>query len=579
MKFIFRLLLLGTVLTVFNGTSVFAQTDEALLRDLAEENKKSVEALVLYPSETRMAILEATKYPEILIKMQDLREKTSAAFRTLIEDFPRTTQAFFYDINRYSGLTETLVQAKNDPATIRKALEALPENKRSEAFGIVDRQMPTLVQINTLNQTTQRTFERLIAGYPAPAQGAFEHLLGLPEVIDLLNEDLRFTLIVGETYKENPVRVIQQMDSLNLVVARSHAEELDNWKTTIENDPEAKAELQSAAKEYAKENGYGAEDYYSDDLYNDRNDYDRDEEIIVHHYYHPFSYWYGYPYWEPFPRWRPYPWWWDWGYNYQPYGVVIVYLPSYYCMNWYFEHPNHHYHYNRLSTHFVEHYNGHRHSGTSVSMGVHDWHQRNGTIISEEFLGDKKHLSGNLKEYGRFEQGRRDYNTKNPRNTVTPEVYLERNKQKYPDIDRSRTAAKSDLQRADEVKRAKRSDWAPPKAKTQPEPAPAPKTERPARQQPPPMQPPAKTEPPAKRETVPTRPPRTRPEEAREYNRQKWEEIKPAPKPPQETRRSNPPAPAPKQQTAKPQQVTPRSKPAPAPNKEAPKSTKSRGAG
>ena len=74
------------------GGQLFAQADKALLRDLAEENKQSVEALALYPEDTRLSILEAAKYPEVLIKMQNIREKTSAAFQTLIEDFPRNTQ-------------------------------------------------------------------------------------------------------------------------------------------------------------------------------------------------------------------------------------------------------------------------------------------------------------------------------------------------------------------------------------------------------------------------------------------------------------------------------------------------------
>ena len=55
-------------LGMYNG---IAQTDLSLLGDLAEENKKSVEALVLYPPETRLAILQATKSPEILVKMQN----------------------------------------------------------------------------------------------------------------------------------------------------------------------------------------------------------------------------------------------------------------------------------------------------------------------------------------------------------------------------------------------------------------------------------------------------------------------------------------------------------------------------
>jgi len=571
MKNIFCLLLSGAVLMAFGLSPVIAQTESALLRDLAEENKKSVEALVLYPSETRLAILETTKHPEVLIKMQDMREKTSAAFRTLIEDFPRTTQAVFYDLSRYSGMVESLVSQKNDLAALRKTLEALPEDQRDEAFGVVTRQMPALLQINDLNQTTHRAFERLIAGYSAPAQRAFEHLLGLPEVIDLLNEDLRFTILVGETYRDNPAWVIQKMDSLNLTVARAHAEELENWKSSLENDPTAKAELQSAASEYASEyaseNGGDSEEYYGDDLYSDGNYADRDDDIAVRHYYEPYPYWYGYPYWQPFPRWHPYPWWWDWGFR--PHGMVIVYLPSYHFTQWYFGNPHHHDHYNHLSTHFVNHYNGHRHSGTSISMGVHEWREQNRAVISDEFLADKTRLPERMKEYGRFEQGRQEFNTKNPRTPATQEVFLEKNAQKYPEIQRSRTASKVEIQRENEVTRQKRADWAPAKAPSRAEPVPAPKTERPARQTPVPTQKqPNRTQPPTTREPAPNprtprteQPartpavpaPRTRPDEAKDYNRQKWGEQKT----PQETR---PSAPAPARQPRTAPQKTEKSR-------------------
>ncbi len=356
-------LVMGMILWLgmYKGT---AQTDLSLLGDLAEENKKSVEALVLYPPETRLAILQATKNPEILVKMQNMREKTSAAFRALIEDFPRTTQAVFYDLNRYPGLVESLVLQRNEPAAIRKSLQVLNSNKVEEAFGVVSRQMSTLVQINDLSQTTRRAFERLITSYPIPAQQAFTHLLDLPEVIDLLNEDLRFTIMVGDVYRDNPAWVIQKMDSLNLVVARAHAEELENWKTSIENDPEAKLELQAAANEYATENGYTVEasegnsvdEYAYDDVYADRDPVNsRTDRQIVQHYYDPYPYWYSYPWWEPYPRWCPYPWWWDWGAYSSPRGPIVIYLPSYHFMHWYFDRPQHHDRYNRLSTHFVRH--------------------------------------------------------------------------------------------------------------------------------------------------------------------------------------------------------------------------------
>ena len=541
------ILFFWALLITFNQTLVNAQTDVALLRDLAEENKKSVEALVLYPSETRLAILETTKHPEVLIKMQDMRDKTSSAFRTLIEDFPRATQEVFYDLCRYPGLVEALVTQKNDPGAQRTSLAVLAEENQANAFGVVERQMPTLVQINQLNQTSDKAFKGLTGKYPASAKQAFEHLLGLPEVIDILNEDLRFTILVGETYQNNPAWVLHKMDSLNLAVARSHAEELENWKSTLENDPDAKTELQSAAKEYADENGYT--DY--DDAY-----YDRPDNIVIHrHYYQPYPYWYGYPWWEPYPRWRPYPWWWDWGCQFPPRGVVIVYMPSYHFMHWYFAHPNHHNHYNHLSAHFVNHYYGHRRSGTTISEGVREWHDRNRTVISDDFLSDKKRLPERLKEYGRFEQARQDYNARNPKKVANQEDFLAKNARKFPEIKRSQETAKTEIIRERDVTRDKSSNWAPAKAPAKPEPTPEIQPARPPRVITP-SQRPTQPEKPSTREPAPTQRPKTQPDDANDYHRQKWEQPKPAP----ETQRRTPtptrertPAPAPKTKQSVPQ--------------------------
>jgi hypothetical protein len=536
-------ILLIAVVAILSASVGLAQKDVALLRDLAEENKKSVEALVLYPSETRLAILEATKHPEVLIKLQDMRERTTAAFRTLMEDFPRKAQDVFYDINRYPGLVEDLVAQQKSAAGLKNALAVLPEYKREDALAVVSRQMLTLEKIKDLNQTTNGAFERLTSAYSTPAQEAFRHLLGMPEVVDLLNEDLRLTVLVGETYRDNPAWVIQKTDSLHLAVARSHAEELENWKTTLENDPNAKAELQAAADDYAAENGYTSEDNDGDDLYDRQY-----RDVYTPDYYYPYSYWYGYPWWEPYPRWHPYPWWWDWGIQYYPYGVVVVYLPSYHFMHWYFDHPSHHEHYNHLSTHFINHYNGHRHSGTTISEGVRDWHDRNRTVISDEFLSDKDRLPDRLKEYGRFEQNRQDYNAKNPKKAVSQADYLEKNAPRYPEIKRSNEVSKKELQRENDKNLEKRSDWAPQKAPVKPDATPAPSPERPPRVVPTPKQYPPKADKPDYRAPTPAPRPITQPDEAKDYHRQKWEQTKPA-------QQNQKPAPNP---TPRPQKTAPK---------------------
>lgn len=547
------------------------QTDKALLRELAEDNKKSIEALVLYPQDARLAILEATKYPEALIKMRSIREKTAAAFRTLIEDFPKSTQTIFYDLTRYPGLIEGVVAQQEDRASVARLLEVLPESERSEAARLVDQHPATLLKINELNHTSQGAFDGLIAAYPTPAQAAFRQLLDLPEVIDILNEDLRFTVLVGDTYRSDPAWVIYKMDSLNLAVARTHAEELDNWKVTLDKDPAARQELADASQEYSSEYGYTNENYVNDDLYDDYHDTDR--PLAEHHYYHHYPYWYGYPWWEPYPRWWPYPYWWDWGCHYNHGTVVVVYLPSYHFMHWYFDHPRHHERYNHLSTQFVNHYNGHRHSGTNISMGVADWHERNRTVISEEFLKDKSRLPGRLKEYGQFEQGRETFNARNPNQQVTPEEYLQKNGRKYPELQTSSKQAQKDIQQEREQVDRKRSDWAPVKEPVTREPEP----QRPPRVTQPTQKPvtPTRKEPDIKQPAPTEKPRQTDPkprkdnpvETAKDYHRQQWESEKP--------RQTTPPprqvTPAPKPQTQAPKAPAPARNTSPAPKTETPK--------
>lgn len=557
----YHILFRCSLLMVVFSAAAQAQNDKALLRELAEENKKSVEALALYPSEARLAILEAAKYPEILIKMNNARQKTAAAFRTLIEDFPRSAQEVFYDIASYPGMMQALVEKQESPAAIREVLQKMPETKQGEAYGVVQNQMRTLLKINELDRTARGVFEDLIGGYPAPAQAAFRQLVKLPEVLEILNEDLRFTVLVGDVYRADPAWVIQKTDSLNLAVARAHAEELEAWKKTIETDPQAQQEFVAASREYAAEYGYDSEDYPGDDLYYD-DAYVRRVRVVD--YYYPW--WFGYPWWYDYPYWRPYPWWYHWGFYPYPDRVVIVYLPSWHFMNWYFYRPHHHHHYNHLSAHFVNHYYGHRRSGTTISVGVGTWREQNRAIVSDEWLKDKNRLPERMKEYGEFEESRQEHNMRNPKSPLTKEAFLEKNLRKYPELERSKVRATEEIKRERAVREEKPSEWAPrkepapalPKTESgrQPktEPAQKPKTERSPR-----VQPPVRGEPKEKPQRPVTEKPKTEPpkerviEKPEDYHRQKWGETKRA-----ETQRERQPAPAPRTQ---PQKAQPKSQP------------------
>lgn len=538
-RFFLTLILLGALFMAY-PFELCAQSDKALLRELSDENKKSIEALALYPPDIRLNILEATKYPEVLIKMQNLRDKTSAAFQRLIEDYTRDEQAVFYDLTRYPGLISTLAENRQDADRMRQSLIVLPDIDRQKAEKLVVWNGPLFVKIDNLNQTSASALDQLFGNYPAPAQRALRSLLDLPEVVDILNDDLRFTVLVGDVYKESPAWVLQKVDSLNLVVARNHAAELENWKQEVENDPIAQKELQSAAHEYAIEYGY-EEDYYN-------------RPSFAHNYYAAYPYWYGYPWWEPYPRWRPYPYWWDWGCNFYNPTVVVYYMPSYHFMHWYFDHPDHHTHYNHLSTEFVNHYGTYRRSGTTITEGVREWHERNGTVVSEDFIADKSKLPQRLKEYGQFEKGRQDRSKKDGR-AISQDEYLTQNTKKYPELTRTRATVKTETVRQpnQDVK------WAPEKEPVITRPQPSKTTE--------PVRPPRDQTVPVRQQPVdPVKRQQPTKDTPTDYHRQKWETPKqnPAPKRIETPQRVDPKSPRSQMQPAtqpKPQQTRPSTTP------------------
>ena len=78
-----------------------SKTREQLLEQLLEEDRANVETLMLYPEETRLHILEATKHPEALIRMQNLQTRSQTAFRALVETYPERVQQQVWDLTRY----------------------------------------------------------------------------------------------------------------------------------------------------------------------------------------------------------------------------------------------------------------------------------------------------------------------------------------------------------------------------------------------------------------------------------------------------------------------------------------------
>ncbi len=427
-KFIQYILLLLAFLAA--GTS-WSQTGGGLLSEIEDEEMEAINALVLYPEETRLAILEASQYPEALIKIESIQERSQKGFQALLEKYPQEAQETIWDLTRYPNLIERLANLPDASSKhINQVLQDYPEVIHERAEEAVRYHAYELREIHKLNLHAEAAFETLAQNYPYKTQQALRHLLALPEVLSIMSDNIKLTILIGDLYQQNPQWVLHKADSLNLQVARRQVEELQDWKASLENDPEAMEQLEASAEQFKDEYNYYYEDYYDqpfDDVY-----YEEPEvrEVHEYHYYH-YPYWFGYPSWYYYPRWRMYPYWYDWGFYYGPgRTVIIVDLPSFYFTRWYFYHPYHHYRWSHLSAHFTQHYYTHRRHGSSITAGVTVWKNEN-PVVTDEWLRNDGQLKQRFREFGQFEADRASYNRRHPQEQVTQREFEDKNIQRY----------------------------------------------------------------------------------------------------------------------------------------------------
>ena len=435
----FGVLIISFVYTL----NLHAQDDaRVLLQNLEEEDIKNIDALAMYPKETRTAILQASLYPEAIIKIKKIQEKTSIEFLELMEEYPQETQQQIWDLTRYPKLIQQLVDnGESNSRNIEKILKDYPKVIHTRAKTCVRKYFPILKKINNLEQVSQSAFEKIIEPYDELTQASLRSLVELPEVMTVLTENIEVTLMVGDAYKNYPEWVVHQADSLHLELARENTKELEDWKKRIEENPTVAEELQASAEDFAKENNfddiyYDVDDYteYEDDLYYEE---EPEKTVIEKHYYHHYPYWYGYPRWYEYPRWRPYPYWFDWGFHYRPgRNIVVINLPSFYFVDWYFYRPKHHYHYPHLSAHFVNHYYGHRRSTGSITSSVRTWRAQNKAVVSDDMIVNAPRRVQAYKELGKMEQARLNHNKSNPKGELTQKQYVEKNKRSYPTLEK-----------------------------------------------------------------------------------------------------------------------------------------------
>ncbi|MDP2387113.1 MAG: hypothetical protein Q8M29_12125 [Bacteroidota bacterium] len=356
-----KLLLFFLVLVFVKGYS----QDKTLadLNDLVSRDSSSVLLLFSYPDSIRNDILIVSTYPQGLVKMEEIQKKSSESFRNVTTKYNRNKQKKLWEITRYPELVALLIKNKDkSKSELKDLLKNYPDDVSKAAIEFVKNDPEMLVEMEGIRTGFEKKYTETVKDFPEEVKKSFSTLLQKPELISILSEDIKTTIMLGNLYKSNPEVVKHAADSLYVEITKANNAELEDWKDGINKDEEVQKELKKIAGKYEKE-----EQEYTDDVYYSKK-YDINIYTIM-----PYPYWAGYPYWYERPYWYPYPWWYHSGFYWHPGGTIIFGgMPSYYFGWWYYNHPR--YHYPRTSEYFHHHYEQHRRSNQGFNKSTKESH-------------------------------------------------------------------------------------------------------------------------------------------------------------------------------------------------------------
>jgi hypothetical protein len=292
-----------TIITLFyaaffsSNTCAHAQDELDLLENFLQQDPAGIEAIALYPEEIRHAILEAAAHPEIIVKLAGVQTKSSDAFDTLIDAYEPEQQEQIWNLVRFpkliDQLTDTDIKSKKQ---IRTILKPYPKAIHATAHSLGRKEYDLLVEISRLNRTTDQAFKQLIAPYPEITQVSLETLVGLPEILTLLKDDLELTILLGDAYRQNPLQIKDHARQLNLEATRKNALDTQTPEKSHGTDDSA-APTKSAKRltfvEAAAQAYYAR--YSPDTKLESSVQTEADADPNVTYYHHPYPYWYGYP--------------------------------------------------------------------------------------------------------------------------------------------------------------------------------------------------------------------------------------------------------------------------------------------
>ena len=338
----------------------------AELSELDETDREALETIANQSDALRDAVLKASVQVDVLVETQRIQEQSSAAFQQRIATLDKQQQQQIWELVREPGLLEEL---GTDKPPSSEDLDAIAKRHR-EALAPAVREFGSkhqrlLSECAGIHRKARERFDVLLEDLPGDTQQAFRDLVDQPELLSVLARRVRLAVRLGDSYRRDPEGTRLHLAELGKEVAQRNADAKQEWVESIEDEPEASADLEKSARAYAEENGYEYDELT-------RPEVRTTVQVVVH----PYPFWFGYPIWYsdlylyPYGYWYPYPPY--FGYYHDHGRYVYFGLPSIPFLHWFFV-GHHHRHYSYLSHWFDRHHQHHPYARDYFHVTVNNW--------------------------------------------------------------------------------------------------------------------------------------------------------------------------------------------------------------
>ncbi|MFM7774226.1 MAG: hypothetical protein ACKO9V_05160 [Candidatus Kapaibacterium sp.] len=307
---------------------VHAQDNRELMRSVMRDDSEYVDVLAMADDDVQTAWLVASSAGEAVARLSTVQGQSQGRFTALAQGYTRETQADMWNVSRYTAVVERLSGAPVSDAELDALVAGLPGDVQQSVRRLLRESPSVFAKMNDIRWEFERGYEEVVRSYPDSVRRAFTTLRTSPEVLSLMNDNMRSTVLMGDLYKRDARTLRDALKERNRELLARKAGDVREWQNKLDADADARKELQQSAAEFAQEEGRGESDMVA---------ITPPAPVRVVSY----AYWTGFPWWYASPIWYPYPLWYHTGYAVVGGRWVWCGTPSWYFLRWHFRHHRH----------------------------------------------------------------------------------------------------------------------------------------------------------------------------------------------------------------------------------------------